>query len=659
MIVATAGHVDHGKSSLLRALTGADTDRLAEEKRRGMTIDLGFAWADLGAGEPVGFVDVPGHERFVRNMLAGVNRVDLALLVVAADDGPMPQTREHLAILGLLGARDLAVALTKIDRVDPTRMAEARREIVALLADTRWPSAPIFPVATPAGLGLDTLRNFVAGTAAQVRPAVPRGHFRMSIDRAFTVTGAGLVVTGTVLSGCVAVGASLQVSPAGTAARVRGIHASGRPATEAREGQRCALNIAGPSLHAEAVARGQWLLAAPLHAPVSRIDVRLRWLDTAGGPRSARSALQLHLGTAAVGALLARLGAAADDATSDTGEFAQLLLERPVSALRGDRFVLRDPASQRTLGGGEIIDPFAPARGRSRPARRAQLRALAIDEPAPALAALLADAPAGIEAEPFERAWNLDDAAAWAAADQAGALRRRIDAQTRLLAPAAWRAWQADLLAVLAHDHAQQPARLGPTEAELLRAAVTARRSQLGDREAWPERTRTAQAVARAALGELLAEGAIVREAMHLRLPDHVARLAPEDAARLARLMPLLRDSLLRPPIAGELATALGGTRDEMIAFLRRMAALGHVLPIAPNRFFAPEALAALAQVARELAAASPDGSFEAAAYRDAAGIGRNLTIEVLEFLDRAGITVFAGERRRIAGGAVVGCATH
>lgn len=659
MIVATAGHVDHGKSLLVRALTGADTDRLAEEKRRGMTIDLGFAWADLGASEPVGFIDVPGHERFVRNMLAGVNRVDLALLVIAADDGPMPQTREHLAILGLLGARELAVVLTKIDRVEPDRLAEAAREITDLLADTRWPRAPRFPVATPQGLGLEPLRAFIADAAARVRMTPLPGHFRMSIDRAFTVTGAGLVVTGTVLSGRVEAGDALQVSPAGTLVRVRGLHASGRPATAAQEGQRCALNIAGPALHAEVVARGQWLLAPALHAPVTRLDVRLRWLAGVAGVRGGRSALQLHLGTASVGALLARLGEAGDAATPEAGEFAQLLLERPVSALRGDRFVLRDPASQRTLGGGEVIDPFAPARGRSRPARRAQLRALAIDDPVRALAGLLAGAPAGIEAEPFERAWNLEGTAAQRVVDAAGAMRVRADGQARLLAPGAWQAWRTRLLDALARDHAEQPARIGPTEAELLRAAAAAHRAALGENESWPERARTVQTVGRAVLGGLLADASIVREAMHLRLPDHEARLAPDDAARLAALMPLLRANLLRPPIAGELAATLGGSRDDMLGFLRRMAVLGHVLPVAPNRFFAPEALPALAAIAEALAAASPDAGFDAAAYRDASGIGRNLTIEVLEFLDRAGVTVFAGERRRMAPGAVVGSRTH
>ena len=656
MIVATAGHVDHGKSLLVRALTGADTDRLAEEKRRGMTIDLGFAYADLGAGEPVGFVDVPGHERFVRNMLAGVSRVDLALLVIAADDGPMPQTREHLAILELLEARALAVVLTKIDRVEPSRVAQARAEIARMLADTAWAAAPVFPVAAPLGLGLDALRGFLAEAAGRAQPPPAQSGFRMTIDRAFTVTGAGLVVTGTVLSGRAVPGDLLQVSPAGASARVRGVHANGRAATEAREGQRCALNIAGPSLQAEAVGRGQWLLAPTLHAPVTRVDVRLRWLAGIDGPRGTRSALQLHLGAASVGVLLATLGPAEERADAPARAlFAQLLLERPVSALHGDRFVLRDPASQRTLGGGEILDPFAPARGRSRPARRIQLRALATDRPESALADLLAGAPAGIEAQPFARAWNLVPEVAERVIGAARALRLRVDGEERLLGAAAWDDWRERLLGTLGADHRDQPARIGPTEPELLRATCAARRADLDERAAWPERARTAQAVARAALLDLLEHGKIVRDGIRLRLPEHEPRLDPDDDARLSALMPLLRASLLRPPIAGELAAALGGTRDEMLMFLRRMAALGHLLPVAPNRFFAPEALAALADVARQLAASSPDGSFDAAGYRDATGIGRNLTIEVLEFLDRAGITVFAGERRRLARGAVVG----
>jgi selenocysteine-specific elongation factor len=652
VIVATAGHVDHGKTLLVRALTGIDTDRLAEEKRRGMTIDLGFAYTDFGGPEPTGFVDVPGHERFVRNMLAGLSRVDLALLVIAADDGPMPQTREHLAILGLAGATSLVVVLTKIDRVDAGQLAAARDQITALLAATPYAGAPVFPVDTPGGRGLQALREHIAAMARAAPPGAPRGHFRMSIDRAFIVTGAGLVVTGTVLTGAAAVGDALRLSPEGGAVRVRGVHANGRPADRAREGQRCALNIAGAQLRADQVARGHWLVAEAVHAPSARIDVRLSLIADGVPAPARRAALQVHLGAAAIGATLvpiAPLDASDGAAAPARGVLAQLVLERPVSALRGDRFVLRDPAGQRTLGGGEVIDPWGPTRGRARAGRIGWLRAMARPDATSALSDLLELAPAGVDAQVWARAWNLDTEQAAAACATAGALRLRPAGHELLLARPAWAHWRDAIVESLADEHAAHPERTGAPEAELLRAACVRRRARAGNDAPWPERARDAQAIARLAAAELGAEGALARAGMRLRLPGHEPRLPAADAALLARALPLLREALLRPPIVGELASALGIPREDALAFMRRMGALGHVLAVAPNRFFAPEALPALGEIARALAEGSPDGSFDAAAYRDASGIGRNLTIEVLEFLDRAGVTVFAGERRRLA----------
>ncbi|MBU6272808.1 MAG: selenocysteine-specific translation elongation factor [Betaproteobacteria bacterium] len=644
MIIATAGHVDHGKTSLVRALTGVDTDRLAEEKRRGLTIDLGFAYAPLGGGEPVGFIDVPGHERFLRNMLAGVSRVDLALLVVAADDGPMPQTREHLAILGLTGARALVVALTKIDRVAPAQVAQARAQVHGLLAGSPWADAPVFPVSTPTGEGLAALRAHLAAAAAAAAPDQPQGHFRLAIDRAFSVAGAGLVLTGTVLSGRALPGDSLVISPLGREGRVRGIHAQGAPAGEARQGQRCAINVVVGGLQPEQAGRGQWLLAPSLHAPTQRIDVRLRLLPLEGGAAVRRGAqLQVHLGADAVGCQLAWLDE--DDAPAGPERLAQLILARPVSALRGDRLVLREPAAGRTLGGGEVLDPFAPARGRSRPERRLLLAGWGRSDAASSLQALLQASAAGLPVEPFARAWNLLPDALDALFDAGQTARPAGPRPALAIDPARWQAWQASTTRCLARHHEVEPARIGPIESELLDAMID---EQKAESAVWPSGRDQARQVARAALAAQVAAGAVVREGASLRLPDHEPRLAPADAALLARVMPMLRASLLRPPIVGELAAALGQERADLLTFLRRMSALGHVLPVAPNRFFAPEALAALAAIARSLAGASPDGRFDAAAYRDASGIGRNLTIEVLEYLDRAGITRFAGERRQL-----------
>ena len=649
MIIATAGHVDHGKTSLVRALTGVDTDRLEDEKRRGLTIDLGFAYIDLGGDELTGFVDVPGHDRFVRNMLAGVSRIDLALLVVAADDGPMPQTREHLAILDLLGARRAMVVLTKIDRVTALRRAQAQAEIRDLLAPTRFRDAPMHPVSTVSLEGLDELRAQLLAARLAHHDDAADGHFRMAVDRCFAVAGAGLVATGVVLSGQARTGDALIVSPQGIPARIRGIHAQQQAADTARAGQRCALNLTGADLHRSDIERGQWLVAPAAHAPTDRLDAQVTLLADATRALAHFTPVQVHIGAAAIGARIALLGQRSVEPGGTC--LAQLVLERPISALRGDRFVIRDPAAQRSLGGGVVIDPFAPARGRERAPRLQVLAAMSESTPERALAALLPFAPAGLELDRFDLAWNLS--AADAARLHEGLAVHRLAAPSAVigLSAAAWQQWQDAVVQALADWHAAHPEQVGPIEQLLIQAAraIVSQSIAGAGAGAGAEMPPAAQvrAVAAAAIRAQAAEGRLVREGICLRLPDHRAVLAAVDQALLERVVAMLRDAGLRPPIAGELAAALGMERAELLAFLRRMAALGHLLPVAANRYFLPDTLHELAAVAQRLAAAAPDGSFDAAAYRDASGIGRNLSIEVLEFLDRAGVTRFLPNRRR------------
>ena len=653
MIIATAGHVDHGKTTLVQALTGVDTDRLAEEKRRGMTIDLGFAYADVdpdpaaaaaGHGSaPLGFVDVPGHERFVRNMLAGVAAVDAALLVVAADDGPMPQTREHLAILALLGVPQLVGALTKADRVGADRLAEARLEVAALLADGPYARAPVFALATPSGVGVAALRQHLAEAARQLAARRKAGHildhwpshFRLAIDRSFTLAGAGRIVTGAVLSGRVQVGAAVIVSPHGTAARVRSLQAQNQRADAAHAGQRCALNLIGPELKRAEPVRGDWLVAAAAHAPTDRLDVWLQVLASEARPLTERALLQLHLGAAAVNATVSALDAAAL-APGQAG-WARLLLDRPVASVHGDRFVLRDAAANRSVAGGRVVDPFGPARGRSRPARLLQLAALALADPAQALAALLDRSPDGIDLAHFAHGRNLR-------ADelerllQALAVQRIASAAGPLgLSSAHSQTWRERVLATLDDWHAQQPDSLGPDEPAL--------RAQLGG-----VASAAARAVLRATLAALVEAGLVVREGLRHRRSGHQAQLAEADRALLARVVAQLQPAGLRPPIVGVLATALGLPLPALLADLGRLAQQGLLVRVATNRYYLPQTVATLTGHARALADESPDGSYDAAGYRDRTGIGRNLTVQVLEFLDRAGLSRFDGLRHRPLG---------
>ncbi|HXF66827.1 MAG TPA: selenocysteine-specific translation elongation factor, partial [Burkholderiales bacterium] len=370
MIVATAGHIDHGKTTLVKALTGVDTDRLPEEKARGISIDLGFAYLPLESGEVIGFVDVPGHERFIRNMLAGVCGIDFALLVVAADDGVMPQTVEHLHILDLLGVRRGLAVLTKSDRVPPERLAQVRVEVAELLATTRLAGIPVLATSAVTGAGVEELRRaLVEAAAQQARRSAEGQYFRLAIDRAFIIAGSGTVVTGTVFNGSVAPGDRLVISPRGTPVRVRALQIRGEPASRAQAGQRCALNLSGADL--ETVARGDWVLAEPIHAPTQRLDARVTVL--AAETRALRhwTPLHVHLATADVTARIAIPGGA--EIAPGASALVQLVLEKPIGALNGDRFILRDQSARRTLGGGVVLDPFARAARRAPEARRARL----------------------------------------------------------------------------------------------------------------------------------------------------------------------------------------------------------------------------------------------------------------------------------------------
>ena len=368
MIIGTAGHIDHGKTTLVKALTGVDCDRLKEEKARGITLDLGYAYTPLPAGGTLGFIDVPGHEKLIHNMLAGATGIDFALLVIAADDGPMPQTREHLDIVELLGIRQGAVALTKIDAVSPERLAQAKAEIADLLAGTALAEAPLFPVAAVTGQGIAALRAHLDRMAAEIGERTRQGGFRLAIDRCFTLSGAGTVVTGTAFSGMVKAGDPLLLSPPGKTVRVRSLRVQDTAAESGHAGQRIALALAG--IEKSEIDRGMWLLAPVLHAPTRRFDATLRVLP-GQPPLKHWTQVHLHLGAEDVPARIALLGA--DEIPPGGEHWAQITLERDIGALAGDRFILRDAAARHTIGGGRVLDPFPPSRHRRRPDRLALL----------------------------------------------------------------------------------------------------------------------------------------------------------------------------------------------------------------------------------------------------------------------------------------------
>lgn len=625
MIIATAGHVDHGKTRLVQALTGVDTDRLPEEKRRGLTIEPGFAYWRISHEQVLGFVDVPGHERFIHHMLGGVAGIDFALLVVAADDGPMPQTREHLSILHLLGVRRGAVALTKVDRVAPERVAVVEAETRALLAGTDLREAPIFPCSTLTGAGIPLLAAHLEQQARALPERGTQGNFRLAVDRSFHLAGAGLIVTGTAVSGSIEVGQPVRLLLAGSLARVRSIHAQDTPVARGCAGQRCALNLAGTTLHPDHIRRGEWVVTGEAPPPTQRIDARLQVLPAQ--TLAHWSAVHMHLGTAHVTGRVAVLESSAIAA----GESAlvQLVLDQPVGASRGDRFIVRDASARVTLAGGIVIDASAPARGRARPARLAWLAAMEIDGDAEALAALLAQSPGGVDLDRFASNRNLP--APDAARLYDAAPMKRLPTRAGLLgfSPTQWESGRDRVLQALADWHRRCPDAVGPAPDRVLVA------------EKAPGLAREA---VRALVAELAREGQVVREITGVRLPGHRPQLRPADATLWQRLQPLLADAGVRPPSVAELAVRLGEEAAHLDSAMSRLAYRGLLVRVSGNRFFPPPALQRLLHLLRQEQDAR--GSVTAAGFRDRSGIGRNLSIEVLEYFDRTGFTQRVGDAR-------------
>ena len=628
MIVGTAGHIDHGKTALVRALTGIDTDRLKEEKARGISIDLGFAYLPLADGRTLGFVDVPGHDRFIRNMVAGASGIDFALLVVAADDGIMPQTREHLAIIALLGIARGAVAISKCDLVDARRLECVAGDIRALLASTPLADAPILPVSGTTGAGVEALHALLAAAAAETGAAGEGGRFRLAVDRCFSLAGAGTIVTGAILSGAVAEGDRIMVSPGGLPARVRAIHAQNRPAARGVAGDRCALNLAGDGISRQAIRRGDMILDPALHAPTDRIDVRLRLLPGEVRLLAHWTPVRIHHDTAERGARIALI---AESPIPPGGEgLAQIVLDAPIAAAAGDRFILRDTSGGRTMGGGVMIDLRPPARRRRAPRRLAQLRAMALDDPAASLAAQLECWPHFVDANLFFRDRALDDATQTAVLADVPHVR---GGERALFAPATWDALAISARAALADFHARQPQLLGMARARL--AGLLMPRLPLP--------------VAQGVITALVSAGGLVAQGGSVRLPEHELGLDKADQALWDRIAPLLGgEARFRPPRAPDIAEGLGARLFEVRRVLKAMARRGELVEIAPDHFFLRGTETEMARIVRELAAGSETGEFIAAQLRDRLHNGRKVAIQILDHFDRSGLTLRRGDLRRI-----------
>jgi selenocysteine-specific elongation factor len=615
MIIGTAGHIDHGKTTLVRALTGVDTDRLKEEKARGISIELGYAYAPLGGAAVLGFVDVPGHERLVHTMVAGACGIDFALLVVAADDGVMPQTLEHIAILELLGVARGAVALTKTDRVEPGRLEHVQAQVRAALARTALQAVPIFvlnaTVADDRGLG--ALRTHLYTVAAQTPPRDADGLFRLAVDRVFTLAGHGTIATGTVFSGRVQLGDSVMVMPAGRTARVRSIHAQNRAVDTGCAGERCALNLGG--VEKSALARGDWLADARALVTSTRVDVRLRLLTQSDAPLKSWSPLHVHLGTAHhVGHVVPLEGSALAPGASAR---VQLVFAAPVCAVPGDRFIVRDAQGRRTIGGGSVLDPCAPARRRRSAGRTAVLGALERMIAGEGLAPLLEHAAYGMSTADLVRVAGRP---AERLSLPAAALVIGTHGEQFVLLSPRWQSLREGVLDALARFHSTVPDEPGPDAGRL-------RRMSYPDMPA---------ALFRALLEALTGEGRLLTNGPWLHLPGHRVVLSADEQALLSKLEPLIAAGGFDPPWVRQLAAAVREPEARVRAVLRRHLAQGGVFQVVHDLFYDRERIAELAAIVGRCA---QEGGVSAAHFRDALGLGRKRAIQILEFFDRVGYT--------------------
>jgi selenocysteine-specific elongation factor len=622
-VIGTAGHIDHGKTALVRRLTGQDTDRLPEEKARGISIDLGFAHVDLGLDAPVGLVDVPGHERFIRNMVAGVHGLDLVLFVIAADDGVMPQTEEHLAILTALGVENVIFVVTKIDRVDAARLQDMREEIEIFLDGSPLVDAPVIEVSNASGAGIDALKSCVKRRLSDSPARSDEGPFRMPIDRVFAIHGRGVVVTGTVVSGEIHLGDELEIAPEAGRFRIRGLQQHGSDVASGRAGERLAINLSGGKpLH---FCRGNVALSPQINRATDRFDAHITVSELNG--RNAKGAIRhgqrvrVHVGTAERRGTVALLGGPRTLVAGDSG-YAQIQVLDPTHTMRGDRFILRDEQGEHTLGGGVILDPLGPKRHRRSATRTALLTAVLNADYALAASLMIAQhSDIAIKAAELDFRLNLG-------ADQRAIIVNTVDNLVELTAGSTvWVTSKTRLDALvrkieteLIHVHERHPSRTG------LGIDALHRQTAQGSDPAL-----FAAICARAiTMGTLRSEQGFFALAAHKTTLNERLQTAAQD------LLSTLGSTPFSPPLQGPLSPE----DKTLIAYLERDKL---IVRVTANMFFTTDAVA---QAAKELAAYfANNDSISAAEFRDILGTSRKYALALLESFDKSGHTIRVGDR--------------
>jgi selenocysteine-specific elongation factor len=631
-IIGTAGHIDHGKTALIKALTGQDTDRLKEEKERGISIDLGFAYFTLPDGTRTGIVDVPGHERFIRNMLAGAHGIDLVLFAVAADDGVMPQTEEHLDILHLLGARRGIFVITKADLVDAARIGDVRDEIELLADGTTLAGAPVVEVSSTTGAGLDDLRAEIVRQLDGFQARRATGVFRLPLDRAFVIKGHGIVVTGTAMGAEVSVGDKLRVLPSGAEVRVRSIQVHSDSVESAGLCQRVALNLTGAEKLG--LARGDVLADERLDSVTSRFDAWLEIRPAAKRALKNNTRVRLFIGTAETIARAIVLDEAGAIAPKGAG-FAQLVTEDAVVALAGDRFVIRDETNSRTLGGGVVLNPLGRRTRKPAEAYRAKLSLLKDTSGADAIEALIdLNEAFALGTIRIAMLMNIPIAEAEAALRETPRfIKLSVGDEEAFTTRARWDALKRFAFDALERHHKTEPLSPG-LEMEAMRTRLP---FEIGARAFRPIVDRISH------------ESEIVREESVLRLKSHRVQLGGDAETLGARIEAALSRAQFQPPDLKQLADALKIPANQLARIRTVLLAMereGRVVKIATDLYFSRTAAdAARGRLVEYLNAHS---EITAATFRDLLGASRKFAIALLDQFDHAGITTRTGDTRRL-----------
>ena len=641
MIIATAGHVDHGKTSLVRNLTGVDTDRLAEEKRRGLSINLGFAFRQVDQQTRLGFIDVPGHARFINTMIAGISGIDLALLVVAADDGIMPQTREHLDILRLLGIGEILPVLSRIDRVDSAQLQAVTAELQAMFSDD---TQQAFEISNTSGAGIAGLQAYLDDRARAHCPRPATGNFRLPIDRAFVIKGAGLIVTGTAASGQVVPNEALELLPQGIALRLRSLRVQDSEADSGQVGQRCALNVSGPLQQAQ-IRRGDVLATAGAKLPVTkRFDAQLTLLDSAPFALKHLSPVKVYLGSGRHAARAFLLDQASGQKLEPGRKaWVQFILETPLTCCRGDRFLLRDDSETVTLGGGVILDPLAPRSKKSNPRRLAFLAAMGRDTPGEALSLLInsREPSAGAQAvdlDAFRSSWNLRQEEYEDLLKELNLKCFSFEKSTYGLSEDAWLEASRNILILLDGWQRDHPIQQG------IKPALLQGLTQPGN----------SKGLVRAILSEQLHLGTLkltrglLHRAAHRPVQDSAAQ------KRWQAIASLLEKRGLNLPLVSEIMASTGLEKAAVLKTLDQAVRGGEAHKLNDHRYSLAAPLRQCADIALTMVADNED--ITVVSYKKRIDSGRKLAIEILEYFDSIRFTRRNGDNRIIIDKALPQC---